>query len=97
MRAHGVLGEHLGMTLPTVHRIEPTFVPSRVGADVTGKAFGRAVNGALKLSEVDLVAIIAGGFFLNVGRLQRERQAREKKCEGYDGIAHGAALGFAVI
>jgi hypothetical protein len=56
MCTHGMFGEQAGMTVPTVHRIEPAPVPSVVGADVAVEAFREAVRAALEVSHIDVVA-----------------------------------------
>jgi hypothetical protein len=61
-----MFGGHVGMTLSAVHRIEPTPVSALVGTDVALEAFRRAVRRNLEVSEVDLMAIVTGIFFLNV-------------------------------
>ena len=89
MNARVVLGQYLGMTVPTVDRIEPTTVPAFVGADMAIEAFRLSVHGALVVGDVDLVAIVTGVFLVRVGRLQPERQAHEERYEGGKGLAHG--------
>ena len=91
MHAHGLFGGHLGMTFRTVHRIEPAPVPA-FGADVAVETFRRAVNGALEVSEIDLVTIVTRVCHLRVCGLQYERRASEENGERGEECAHENAL-----
>ena len=68
MRTRGLLGNHVGMTCPAFHRIEPAPVPA-FRADMAVETFRRTVWGALEVSHIDFVAIVAGVLFLGAGCL----------------------------
>jgi hypothetical protein len=72
MHTYRLLGEHLGMTISTVHRIETAPVPA-FRADVAVEAFRQTVGGALEVGQIDFVAIVTGILFLGVGRLDRRQ------------------------
>jgi len=90
VHAHGLLGDNIAMTFPAVHRIESASVPA-VRAGVAVEAFRRAVRAALEGRQIDFVAIVTGVFFLGVGYLGTEQQARDEDGEE---LAHGGVPGI---
>jgi hypothetical protein len=68
MHTHGLFGGHLGVTLSTVHRIEPAPMPALVGTDMAVEAFCRTMNRKRKLREVGFVAVQTGIRLLGIVR-----------------------------
>jgi hypothetical protein len=80
MHAYRLLGEYLGMTISTFHRLETAPVPAFC-TNVAVETFRRAVWGALEVSHIDFVAIITGVRLFGVGRLQPEQQTGDQNGE----------------
>jgi len=79
MHTGGLYLQHLGVTLATVHRIEPAPVPTLVGTDMAVEAFRRAMDRKLELREVSFVAVEAGVGLFGIVRSRGERYAGEEE------------------
>jgi hypothetical protein len=75
MRTPGLPAGHASMTFPTVNRVEPALVLAVVGADVAVEAIRVAVRARRKVSQIDLMAVVAVVFPLGADRLKYEQQA----------------------